>query len=76
MPDDHKDEKIGRAIVNLRWLIFAAKCISTVTVVSLVVLFFLEKPLWIAPVIGVGAYIVYRVIWRLICRLIGWSAGQ
>ena len=70
------DEKIGKAIVNIRWFIFAVKFIIVVSLIALVILYFLERPLWIAPVIGICAFVVYRLTWRLICRFIGWAAKQ
>ncbi|MCR5591018.1 MAG: hypothetical protein K6F73_05740 [Lachnospiraceae bacterium] len=76
MSDDERDEKLGRAIVSLTWLAFAAKFIIIVTAVALVILYFLKKPLWIAPVIGVGAFIIYRLIWRLFWKFIEWSGKQ
>lgn len=76
MSNTENDEKIGKAIVNIRWSIFAAKFIIVVSVIALVILYFLERPFWIAPLIGVFAFIVYRLIWRLVCRFIGWAAKQ
>ena len=68
------DEKIGKTIVNIRWFVFAAKFIIVVTLIAFVILYFLERSLWIAPIIGVCAFVVYRLIWRIICRFIGWAA--
>ena len=76
MSNTENDEKIGKAIVNIRWFVFAAKFIMVVSLIVLVILFFMERPLWIAPIIGVFAFVVYRLIWRLICRFIGWAAKQ
>lgn len=76
MSNTENDEKIGKAIVNIRWFIFAAKFIIVVSLIALAILYFLERPLWIAPIIGVCLFMVYRLIWRLICRFIGWVAKQ
>ena len=69
--EDQKNEKIGRAIVNLTWLWFAAKFIVVTSVIAGIVLYFINKPLWIAPLIGIGTFIIYRFIWRLIWPIIG-----
>lgn len=43
--EDQKNEKIGRAIVNITWFWFAAKFIVITTVVAGIVLYFIDKPL-------------------------------
>jgi membrane protein YdbS with pleckstrin-like domain len=73
---DERDEKLGRAIVTLQWWFFAAKFLIVVTVIAGIVIYFLGKPLWIAPVIAVGAFIIYRLIWRLIWVFIGRAGRQ
>ena len=73
---DKREEKIGRAIVTLSWWIFAAKFLVVATIIAGVVIFFLEKPLWIAPFVAVVLFIIYRLIWRLIWRLIEWAGRQ
>ncbi|MCR5673718.1 MAG: hypothetical protein K6F87_08415 [Lachnospiraceae bacterium] len=74
--DDKRDEKIGRAIVGITWLIFAAKFILIVTVLALVVLYFIGKPLWLAPLIAIGVFAVYRLCWRLVWLFIEWAGKQ
>lgn len=76
MSDSHNDEKIGKAIVNIRWFVFAVKFIAAVTLIALVILLILGKCLWIAPLIGICVYMAYRLMWRLVRRLIGWVASQ
>ena len=73
---DKRDEKIGRAIVTFSWWIFAAKFLVVATIIAGVVSFFLEKPLWIAPVVAVVLFIIYRLIWRLIWQFIEWAGHQ
>lgn len=68
------EEKAGRVAMGLAWAIFAIKFILTASVISLVVLFLIKKPLWLAPIIGVGLYLFYRIIivgliWTLIDRV-------
>ncbi len=73
---DERDEKLGRVILTLNWWIFAAKFLVTVTVIAGVVIFFLGKPLWIAPLVAAGMFIIYRLIWRLIWAFIAWAGRQ
>ncbi len=74
--EDEKNEKIGRAIVNISWWIFALKFLVIATVIAGIVIWLLGKPLWIAPLIAVGAFIIYRLIWRLIWVFIEWASKQ
>ncbi len=74
--EDQKNEKIGRAIVNVTWIWFAIKFIVIVSVIAGIFLYFIKKPLWIAPLIGIGAFIIYRLVWRLIWLFIGWLSKQ
>ena len=76
MDNNDRDEKLGRAIVGVTWLIFAAKFLLIVTAIALAVLYFLGKPLWMAPIIAVVIFAVYRLIWRLIWLFIGWAGKQ
>ncbi len=74
--EDKKNEKIGRTIMNVTYFVFAVRFIVIVTVAAGIVMYFLDKPLWIAPVIGLGAFVIYRLFWRLIWMFIGWSSRQ
>ena len=58
---DKRDEKIGRAIA---------------TIIAGIVIFFLGKPLWIAPVVAIILFIIYRLTWRLIWKFIEWAGRQ
>ena len=51
--ENEQNEKMGRAVVGIAWIIFAAKFIIIATVVALVILYFIGKPLWIAPIAAV-----------------------
>ena len=73
---DERDEKLGRAILTLNWWIFAVKFLIIVTVIAGIVIYFLGKPLWIAPMIAIGVFIIYRLIWRPIWVFIGWAGRQ
>jgi len=73
---DKRDEKIGRSIVTLSWWIFSAKFLIVATIIAGVVIFFLEKPLWIAPVVAIILFIIYKLMWRLIWRLIEGAGRQ
>ena len=69
--EDKKNEKIGRAIVNVSWFIFVAKFIIVATLVAGIVIYIMGRPLWLAPVIAVCLFIIYRLIWRLVWVFIG-----
>ena len=75
MNEDRKNEKIGRTILTLSWWLFAAKFLIIVSVITAIVLYFLGKPLWLAPVIAIGIFLIYRCIWRLIWLFIDWAAN-
>ena len=66
MNDDKKYEKIGRTITSITYWIFALKIIAAVSIIAAVVLFILGKPLYFAPLIGIGVFLIYRFFWRLI----------
>lgn len=66
-----RDENRGRMIMSIGWFLFAAKFIAVATITALVILYFIGKPLWLAPIIGIGIFTVYRLFWSLIWRLIG-----
>ena len=73
---DDRDEKLGRVILTLGWWLFAAKFLIIVTVIAGIVLYFLGRPLWIAPLIAIGLFIIYRLIWRLVWVFIEWAGRQ
>ena len=74
--EQKRNEKLGQAVVGISWFVFAAKFIVITTVIALAALYFLGKPLWIAPIIAVGAFAVYRLILRLIWKLVEWVSRQ
>ena len=76
MDEDKKNEKIGRAIVTISWWIYAACFLFVVTLIAGAILYFFGKPLWIAPIIAIGCFVVYRLIWRLIWMFIEWAGHQ
>ena len=73
---DDRDENLGRVILTLGWWLFAAKFLIIVTVIAGILLYFLGRPLWIAPLIAIGLFIIYRLIWRLVWVFIEWAGRQ
>jgi hypothetical protein len=72
--EDERYEKLGRTIVGISWFFFALKFIAVASLVALVILYFIGKPLWLAPLIGFGAFTLYRLFWRFVIGLfIKWS---
>ena len=61
-----KTERIGKTVFGIAYLVYALKFILTVSAVSLAVLWFLSLPLWLAPIVGVGAFLIYRAIYRAV----------
>ncbi len=74
--EQDRNEKLGQAVVGISWFIFAAKFIVIAAVIALVVLYFIGKPLWLAPIIAIGAFALYRLVLRLIWKLIEKISGQ
>ena len=74
--EQERNEKLGQAVVGISWFIFAAKFLVITTVTALIVLYFLGKPLWIAPIIAIGAFAVYRLFLRLMWKLVDWASRQ
>ena len=65
MSDDREDrryEKIGSVILTASYWIYNVKFVLIVSVISLIPLFFLGWPLWLAPIIGIAVRIIYRVV--------------
>ena len=75
-----KEEKIGVAIANVTWYLFAIRLILTVSVIAAVPVYLMGKPLWIAPVIGFIAYFLYltfwRLAWRIFWRFMDWTRHE
>ncbi|MCR5507475.1 MAG: hypothetical protein K6F34_02190 [Lachnospiraceae bacterium] len=65
-----RNEGLGRAVAGVSWFLFAAKFIVVTTVLALVVLYFAGKPLWIAPIAAVAVFTLYKIVLRLIWKLI------
>ena len=59
---NEQEGKVGRAVMGFAWIVFAIKFILFFSVVALVVLYFLKKPLWLAPIIAVMLYLFYRIV--------------
>ena len=70
MNEDKRDERLGRAILSVSQIIYAIGFIAVVSVIALVILLIIGKPLWIAPVIGVVVYLLYRLVLTAILRLL------
>jgi membrane protein YdbS with pleckstrin-like domain len=73
---DKKYEKMGEAVAWISWIIYAVKFLVTVTVISGIVLFIMNKPLWIAPIIALGLLFLYRLICRLLIMIARWARNE
>ncbi len=77
MDENNRDEKIGRAVSGFARFLFVVKFLVVVTVViALPVMYFLGRPLWMAPVFAVILYVIYRLVWRLVFKFIEWAGRQ
>ncbi len=77
MEEKEREEKIGRTVAGFARFLFVVKFLVVVTVViALPVMFFLGRPLWMAPVLAVVVFIVYRLGWRLVLKFIEWAGRQ
>lgn len=76
MNEKERNEKLGRAVVGIGWIIFAAKFLIIATIAAGLIVYLMGKPLWIAPIIAVVIFIIYRLIWGLIWKLIDWASNQ
>ncbi len=54
MNEQERNEKLGRTVVGIGWFIFVFKFLVITSVIAGTVLYFLGKPLWIAPIIAVA----------------------
>ncbi|MBR6702077.1 MAG: hypothetical protein IKI78_02920 [Clostridia bacterium] len=69
MTEDEKYEKIGKTVFSITYFVFALRMTVFFSAAALIILLIIHKPLWIAPVAGVAAFLVYRGIRRLILRV-------
>ncbi len=77
MEEKEREEKIGRTVAGFARFLFVVKFLVVVTVViALPVMYFLGKPLWMAPVFAVVLYVIYRLVWRLVFKIIEWAGRQ
>lgn len=70
MNENQKYETIGRAIAKLSYWWYAFKLILVFSLIALVVLYLVHKPLWFAPIIGVVVFLIYRTIRRAFYRIL------
>ncbi len=63
---DEKYETIGRTVWRISYLWYALKFTAVISLIALAVLYFVNKPLWLAPIIGIGIFLIYRSVYRII----------
>ena len=73
---DNKDTKLGAFVMGIIWILYALKWIALGTIVALPVLWFMHKPLWIAPITGLILYVIVRIFWRLFWKFVRWSQDR
>ena len=70
---EKREERLGGALMKILWVLTALKWILIVTAIAFLFLLLIDKPLWIAPIVGVVFYILWRICWRLFWKFIHWS---
>ena len=70
MDDDKKYEFIGKTVFGVTYLLFALRMTALFSAGALIVLFIIGKPLWLAPLIGIACFLIYRFFRILILRLL------
>ena len=73
MDNSKKEENLGRAVFGIAYILFAIKFLVIATVITLPIVWLLGKPLWIAPVVAVILFTLYRIIWVLFFKFVNWS---
>lgn len=77
MPENYnqskREENLGRAIYTISFIKYALKFIIIVSIIALVVLYFLNLPLWIAPITGLLVFLLWQFILRLILKAVFYS---
>ena len=69
--EERKNYAIGRTVSRIRYLAFAIRATAVFSLIALIVLYLLRKPLWLSPVIGIVMFLLYRSVRRfIITRLI------
>ena len=76
MEDKNRDESLGKAIVGVSWIFLALKFIVIISLILIVVLHFVGWPLWLAPIIAVGLFGLYKLILLLVGKFVEWSGKQ
>ena len=69
LTEDEKYEKIGKTIFSITYFVFALRMTVFFSAAALIILLIIGKPLWIAPIAGVIAFLIYRAARRLILRI-------
>ena len=70
MTEDEKYEKIGKTIFSITYLLFALRMTAFFSAAAFIILLIIGKPLWIAPIAGIIAFLIWRSIRRLILRIL------
>ncbi len=70
MSDDKREERLGRAVVGVSWVVYAVVFFLAATGAALALLWAFEGPLWLAPLIGAAAWLIYRLACFLFWKLV------
>lgn len=73
MPDneqDKRDEKLGRLVFSISYLLYALKFVVIASLIALILLYFIHKPLWLSPIIGCTVFLIWRSFRRFVLKKI------
>lgn len=80
MDDDRKNEAIGKTVLIVRYIFYALRMTVAFSLIALIILLILKKPLWLAPIIGFGVFLIYFLIrwlfFGLLIKFGRWSSGK
>lgn len=77
MNDDRKNEIIGKTVFSLTYLWFALKFTAVACVLFLILLYFIDWPLWLAPILAIASFLLFRLfrrfVWTALLKFVRWA---
>lgn len=65
---NRRAEKLGRFVFDISYWIYAVKFVVIASLLALAVLYLIHKPLWLAPIIGYGIFLIIQTIRKYVFR--------
>ncbi|MCR5691773.1 MAG: hypothetical protein K6G62_06095 [Eubacterium sp.] len=67
---DSNNEKLGRFLWSVNYIFYMIRFVAFFSLLALIVLFIMGKPLWWAPIVGVVIFLIRQTILRWIFALL------